>query len=207
MIIPHQVDTSIRGRMNDVHKAFDAGAFLSAISMALTLPDVCGARLYPNCKSCGKRYADWFDSYVAPVYIGPRLHEEDAWEPQNGKEPDPYETYCFSGADCYQLRCVYLHEGTNAPDISKGTTPYRIIQFRVFSNTQSGCNGVGWSKGDGDATGLLKIDLDLRKFLQALEAGINSFLNDYPEMNEDKGSDSFLYQPVLDFRCEATKNL
>lgn len=207
MVLPLQVDTSMRGRMDDVRKAFEAGAFLSAISMALTLPDICGDRLYPNTSS-SERYASWFDEYVAPAYVGLRPDDPKAWEIGDSDAGSaPCTTSYFSGADCYQLRCVYLHEGINAPHPEKSKTPFNVIQFRLFDETLAGCDGIEKTQGNRESAGFLKIDLDLRKFLDNLETGIDKFLNEHPEMNDDRGSDSFLYQPVLDFRSGVAREI
>lgn len=48
MIFPKRIDTSITGRIVDIRKAFNADAYLSAISLALTIPGVCGSRLHPD---------------------------------------------------------------------------------------------------------------------------------------------------------------
>lgn len=58
MRFPKQVDTSVRGRMTDAVKAYQGDAFLSAISLALTIPDICGERSYPD-ESVGSRYEKW----------------------------------------------------------------------------------------------------------------------------------------------------
>ena len=194
--------------MDDVRKAFDAGAFLSAISMALTLPDVCGARLYSSSTSCGERYAKWFDQYVAHAYMSSSSEVEGSRKFQmDDAESASHKANYFSGADCYQLRCVYLHEGINAPH-TKGRKPwYNAIQFRVFDEAPIECDCIGLTMSCEEPEGFHKVDLDLRKFLESLEEGINRFLDEHPEMNEDEGSTSFLYQPVLDFRSGVAKNL
>ena len=207
MLIPKRLDTSITGRMADARGAFNAGAFMSAISLLLTLPDVCGCRLYPGTGS-KEHYVKWFDEYVAPAYLGPGL---DNYDSRKIQEPDTgcvsYTTSYFTGADCYQLRCVYLHEGTNAPHRS---TSFHAIQFRVFDcvsdNWPGGCNHLGQTKSD-DGEEFLQVDLDLGYFIKHMEDGIGRFLVEHPEMNEDHGSDSCLYQPILDFRSGVAKNM
>lgn len=187
MRYPIRVDTSIRGRMDDVVKAFRAEAFLSAISLALTIPDICGKRLYPHEKKPGSRYVKWFDEYVASNYPGSCVPGKESSGP-----------YCFSGSDCYQLRCVYLHEGSNAPhpdNIDKGRTVYNVIQFRV-----GGCNHIGYLDEFPSGKVFRQVDLDLLQFIENLQDGVDAFLEDHPEMNDDDGSDSFLYCPISDFR-------
>lgn len=67
-----------------------------ALSMALILPDVCG-RLETPSEGVGKRYMRWYVSFVQHKY-------EMNW--QDGKH------VFLSGADCYALRCSFLHEGS-----------------------------------------------------------------------------------------------
>lgn len=190
MIFPKAIDTSLMGRMADIEKAFDAGAYLSAISLALTIPDVCGNRLYPGISS-RRRYADWFNAYVAQNYL-----DETSLE-TNGKMVA--SKYYFDGDDCYQLRCVYLHEGTNAPDLGKGKTLYNVIQFRVFEDGPGTCDHIGKCWNDSSDEVFRQVDIDLRRFIRCLKAGVERFVDEQPGANADNGSDSFFYRPVLDF--------
>lgn len=211
MYFPMQVDTSIRGRMADIKRAFEADAFLSAIALALTIPDMCGKRLYPDERKSSDRYIRWFDEYMAPNYPDVCTGEADEViacsdaSAQYGTIPG---RYYFSGNDCYQLRCVYLHEGSNAPhceSIEKGKTVYNVIQFRVF-DPPGNCDHVGYLEESPNGDRFRQVDLDLHKFLEYLDIGVEAFLREYPEMDEDKGSESFFYRPVLDFRThEATR--
>lgn len=190
MLFPKRIDTSLTGRLDDIEKAFSAGAYLSAISLALTIPDICGDRLYPELKKkTRQRYVSWFNKYVAFNYP-----EEPAADGPRGER-----RYYFDGEDCYQLRCVYLHQGNNATDPDDGKTVYNMIQFRVF-NSKGGCDHIG--ENTVSATGVVtrQVDLDLDKFLSCIKAGVERFLDEHPDMNSDNGSASFLYAPVLDFK-------
>jgi hypothetical protein len=69
----------------------------SALSMALTFPDICG-KLEDPTKHSTPRYIGWFATYIAPKYsvtlYGGRVEQ------------------FLSGEDCYALRCAFLHQGT-----------------------------------------------------------------------------------------------
>jgi hypothetical protein len=69
----------------------------SALSMALTFPDVCGSLEDPS-KGSTARYVEWFTTYMAPKYCftmyGGRVEQ------------------FLSGEDCYALRCAFLHQGS-----------------------------------------------------------------------------------------------
>ena len=45
--------------VEDINKALDNEAYFSALSLALTLPDICGKAEFPETKS-GRRYIDWY---------------------------------------------------------------------------------------------------------------------------------------------------
>lgn len=191
---PIKRNTSIRARMNDVVRAFNADAFLSAISLSLTLPDVCGHRLFPDDGS-RIRYEKWFDKYVASAYMEDGEVMDD-FEVKLHESPLCY----FTGADCYQLRCVYLHEGSNAPHMEQGRTCFNLIQFRLSDEDATECDHVGKTRMESNGVTFCQIDLDLRRFIRCLGEGIEHFLMEYPDMDEDNGSESVFYQPLLDFR-------
>ena len=50
--------------INDMNKALDNDCFFSALSLALTMPDICGHAKYPTEPSSKKRYTAWYDEYV-----------------------------------------------------------------------------------------------------------------------------------------------
>ena len=53
----------IKRIVDDINKALENNAYFAALSLALTLPDVCGKAEYPN-DGTGKRYKKWYDEYV-----------------------------------------------------------------------------------------------------------------------------------------------
>lgn len=188
MSFPQKIDDSLLGRIDDAIRAFEAGAFLSALSMALSIPDICGARAFPDEKSGGKRYAKWFDEYVVRDYIN---------------EPNAQSRYYFDGDDCYQLRCVFLHEGINAPHVERGKTSYNVAQFRVFGSSPGvGCDSVGKHSNNVRGEYFRHVDLDLCKFLYAIKSGVERFVAEHPGMNDVMpfdGLEAIYYAPVLVF--------
>ena len=87
--------------IDDMNKALDNNCFLSALAIALTLPDICGNAKYPDL-GVTKRYTKWYDEYIGK------------YEKCPGREDEmPY----LSGEIVYQLRCSFLHSGN--PNVSK----------------------------------------------------------------------------------------
>ena len=90
----------------------------AAISLALTLPDICGWLEDPS-KGSKQRYTEWFDKYLLQKYKG------------NFFGPD----FAFlTSGDCYAIRCSFLHEG--ADDISRQRAREVLNQI-TFSTTGS----------------------------------------------------------------------
>lgn len=85
--------------VEDINKALEREAYLSALSLTLTLPDVCGKAEYPNLK-VGEHYIKWYDEYIGK------------YETYGGRTT-PY----LSGEVVYSLRNSYLHQAT--PNIDK----------------------------------------------------------------------------------------
>jgi hypothetical protein len=71
--------------VRDIHGAVDAGALYSALALALTIPDICGAIEYPTEPVANRRYRAWFDDWCG-------FHQSQ-----------------MTAADCWALRCTYLH--------------------------------------------------------------------------------------------------
>ena len=107
-----QNDNMLFRMIEDVHKALDAEAYMAALTLALTIPDVCGRAEYPNEDSSKVRYIKWFDQEVSysehPDY--------SKMDPQKANEAKKLPH--LSGEAVYQLRCAVLHQGN--PNIDNG---------------------------------------------------------------------------------------
>ena len=88
----------IRLYINDIRKSLENECYFAALSLALILPDICGMAEYPN-KDVGDRYIGWCDSYLIPFM----------YSDNNG----------LSGETIYNLRNVYLHQGSINIDRNK----------------------------------------------------------------------------------------
>ena len=84
----------------DIEKAANAGAYRSALALALTIPDICGQIAYPDCENTGARYRRWFNEYVKKYYSVDHLVRSLGIKP-------------FDAQACYKLRCAYLHSGNS----------------------------------------------------------------------------------------------
>lgn len=103
--------------VNAVRECLAAQNWYGALALALTLPDICGKLQDSGEPSSRKRYVRWFDQYLATKY---RLNVGGM------------ELVFLTGADCYALRCSFLHGG--ADDITDQQT--RDVLSRFFFTTQ-----------------------------------------------------------------------
>ena len=53
----------IKRIVDDVNKALDHNAYIAALTLALTIPDICGKAYYPELGN-KRRYIKWFDEYI-----------------------------------------------------------------------------------------------------------------------------------------------
>ncbi|MBR7780641.1 hypothetical protein [Undibacterium luofuense] len=83
--------------VNSIRASIESNNWHAALTLAMTLPDICGCLENPSMGSKA-RYVAWYDQFMLKRYqssLGPskQLH-----------------TFLY-GSDCYALRCAYLHQG------------------------------------------------------------------------------------------------
>ena len=83
--------------VNDIKTSLKNKCYFSALSLALTLPDICGMAEFPD-KTVSERYIGWYDEHICITNFG-----------------NPY----LSGEIVYNLRNTYLHQGSANIDVSK----------------------------------------------------------------------------------------
>ena len=98
------IDTnSVELIVTEIEKNISAGNYLSALHLALSIPDMLGKIVYPNLRAW-KPYVKWFDDNVRDSIFG-LLYSDEFYLSK--------ECPRISGEVCYALRCKLFHEGTN----------------------------------------------------------------------------------------------
>lgn len=103
--------------IDDVNRALDNEAYFAALTLVLTLPDICGKAQYPEA-GVGKRYIDWYDEHIGKYEQCPCEYCKEVQMPY------------LSGEVIYSLRNFMLHQGT--PNIDReriNKTANRIDHF------------------------------------------------------------------------------
>ena len=123
-----------------VEQAVKEKNWYAALSVTLSLPDICGALEATSGRASQSAFVAWFDKHVKPSFatnVGPR--------------GDPDHLLC--GSDCYALRCAYLHQG----DFDIRDQRARAVLDRVrFIEAAS-----GWAKHRDRFSGVLQLQVDL----------------------------------------------
>ena len=109
--------------IREVNMCLNNGCCIAGLSLALTLPDICGKAYYHELGN-KRRYIKWFDEY-----IGQYEHDEES-----ARVGMPY----LSGELVYSLRCSMLHQGN--PNIKENE--FGIVYFELLYREQEGASIV-----------------------------------------------------------------
>jgi hypothetical protein len=89
----------------------------AALALALTMPDICGRLENPQLRS-EARFTDWFDRFLLKRY-----------QAQLGPDRRLHTFLC--AADCYALRCAYLHQGEFGIDDQRAQQALDSFRFTM----------------------------------------------------------------------------
>ena len=99
--------------VNEINKNIDNSNYLSALTLALMLPDICSKNVNDN-KGIG--YVKWFNKYVYRTYYDIPNSKQIKKVPQKLRKIYKVK---FNGTTCYALRNAVLHSGTSFVNYKK----------------------------------------------------------------------------------------
>lgn len=108
---------AVETMLKDIKRALDNDCLWAALSLSLSIPDICGKIKYPNDKPRA-RFIKWFDEYLGQYEKCPT-------------EEDEIEMPYLNGKLFFQLRCAFFHEGTN--DIEEKDTSFNLDCFQFIT--------------------------------------------------------------------------
>ncbi len=103
--------------VNEIRTSLTNKCYFAALSLALTLPDICGLAEFSNNTSVAERYINWYDRYLGAFA-------------KEGKVEDGIEHPWLSGEIVYNLRNTFLHQGS--PTIVAGKVKNETNQLDKF---------------------------------------------------------------------------
>ena len=123
-------------KIDDINRALDAKAYLAALSLTLTLPDILAQVEYPNLTEVGKRYTKWMNEFFIPYE-----HVPSRFDDEMSRQMDKLNEE-MDGNFYYQLRNSFLHSGNN--DVSKAVKP---LDFRLSFDEANVTSILGYPSG------------------------------------------------------------
>lgn len=139
----------------DINKALDAGAYLSALALAIAIPDFCGKYYIRKTKDCNKeyntqfRYIKWYKRYFL-METNEENHDSDC-----KSKYSKMNLANLSPEQCYALRCSFLHEmsenineqkgamkGQKTTDVTLSRGNVSIILYEDKENNQHTSPGI-----------------------------------------------------------------
>ena len=150
--------------IDDIERAKNNKAYLSALALALTLPDICGNIEYLNPK-VSFRYEKWYNTWVYKYFKQKESENEFIARASNATK--------FDGAFCYRLRCAMLHSGNT--DLTVNDIKFDVVELSVCDEgEQRGYSivcDVSYNKVKN-----IHVDLNVIHFIDTIIAGTNDYI-------------------------------
>ena len=204
---PRIVERSPRHLIGEARMAFDAGLLISCLTVLVTIPDVC-ANLIDSGNKDGQR--DWCTRYLGlpgtPVVDDIDRSREQSRDRIEQTMDALMREDNFTASDFCQLRNAVLHTGSSVVDGAGAKySPFHSIGMQAFDDDSQLVIGYGATSSpepngvEGDCR--IKITLNLTALLAHMEKGVARFLNEYPDLDREKGKWDCLTWGIVDFRA------
>lgn len=187
--------------VEECEEAFDVGLLLAALSLVVTIPDVCA-------NIAGVKYLDWCKEYLDLPNSGEKIaaaRKERKTEEEIAKAFDDITARgIFTASDLYQLRCAVVHAGSSVV-MGKGEdySPYKVIGICVQGDE---CGIVASYGHSGSGMGsqrncAFECVVKLEGLISLMAKGVRTFIEEEPARDREysigKGFDR---SGVTDFR-------
>ncbi|AQQ55019.1 hypothetical protein [Planococcus lenghuensis] len=164
-------------KIEDIKQALENRNYLSALALALTIPDICGKVEYPEFKY---KYSTWFNERVSQYYA-----DDTGWTGDDLKAVNPF----FTGEMCWHLRCAFLHAGNTDVDPWGEKEDDDFVYTYKLGLSLGGVDSFGssWTDAlsmDTKGTKTKSVRIDVEKLCQSICAAAEKSV-------EDKGASAF----------------
>lgn len=170
--------------IGEIREAQSHGLYLSALALALTLPDTCGKAEYPHEKNNGNRYKDWCKNYVI-------IDRCDS--------PDGCDMPYLNEDVIYSLRNSMLHQST--PNVEQNKIKEercRVDKFELIISDTNTANGDLSMVAYGKDMRIVRRELSIyvSHLCYILCAAAESYYRD------NRGKFDFIQYSIVDERAE-----
>ncbi len=160
--------------INDITVAKNSKAYVSALALALTLPNIL-SNIEHNRKTHREEYVEWFNKWIYPYY--------EFSKSQNELINKGMENSKFDGNNCYALRCSVLHAGNNDLKSNSNNKNGIIDTFSLcVSDCSAHCGDSYLCNVAENFVGDTSVSINVIGLIDALIAGAN----DYISQNQEK---------------------
>lgn len=181
--------------------ASDAGLQLAALSLVMTIPDVCA-------KAVGMKYIDWCVKYLDLPNTDEKMNAERKDEKSQDETSEELDGTTarglFTVSDLYQLRCAVVHAGSRSSRAKERiTAPTKLSGVCVHGDAHGvvasyGHTGVGAENLKACAYDCV---IKLEGLISLMAKGVVSFLEEDPERDCERGIKTGIdRRGVTDFR-------
>lgn len=147
--------------------------YFGAITIALTLPDICAYVNSSNNKTSSKKYCKWFDKYLAKSYSE---IFRDEYKNEN------IDVVNLIAQECYATRCSLLHQGTHH---IKNQSILNEAKHATVSSVHFMSIGYGEYLRNGDIL-YLDINFFCKNMIYAVETWMKDISSDHKKMKKIK---------------------
>ena len=174
----------IQDIINDINVAREHEAYISALALTLTIPDLCGKIEFGH-QRCGGHYKEWFDKWVHNRFCQYPKSECDLLR-------EAEEAGAFDGEKCYALRCALLHSGNT--ELTVNQKPI-VDVFELCVYKESICMGTSTIVDiSSNKVGSIKISFNVSMLIDLILLGLDDFIKDWKSRDKENKDIEKLFQ-------------
>lgn len=165
MIIQKGCDAVVDRIIKEINTCLENKCYISALGMALTLPDICGRAKYPQWEKhdVGLRYKKWYDEYIGFREIPSGPHSEKM----------PY----LNGDVVYSLRNCQGQPGVESEKIREERC--KVDKFILVIN--DGITSSGVSLNEDGSISSRELEVDVRSLCGKLTRAAERYYHENAE--------------------------
>ena len=166
-------------KIEEIRISLKNGTYLSALALALTLPDICSQIEASASKGNRDLYIKWVNTHVLSGYFDVQI--------------PGFDEAMFAGNVCYSLRCNFLHSGSftvKSKELSVSIEHFILKKPGSLVSRSNPLNGDAKSFGyryetrfNPDNTQTISVEIDIAYLCESLCQAAENFYSTQPDKN------------------------
>lgn len=202
--------------IKEARMAFDYGLYIAALSVLVTIPDICACIFRDSLLEEGNGSEKYNERWWCNAFLGLPAKTPDCCKTKHEcKSPEEInDDLCrrstgnrFTASDFSQLRNSVLHAGSA---LVEGTgekfSPYHAIGIYITDSDSQLIVGTGVTSApysdfkETDCS--FDVTLSLNALLAKMESAVQRFLQEYPQLNVEVGKSRSIKYGIVDMRTQ-----